>query len=216
MLSTGASGPETSKTLMQQMINLMTTKMELGSPMASLYVLGNPDHYKSHEYVNFSWRPYTIFVKCFWEDLSGNIVPEDLDDFVTLQKQNGSFVAYSSVDDYRYRPLVYESLKLYEWIQSSIKKAHTPAQLCKFEKLEKLLQKLAADNDCEQTSEDNSDFDPDDGDSTFIVKDLPSEEDHSDDEDTDDDISDWNTEDEDAEIVEKMEKKKQEIRENSA
>jgi hypothetical protein len=82
--------------------------------------------------------------------------------------------------------------------------------------LEKLLQKLAADNDCEQTSEDDSDFDPDDGDSTFIVKDLPSEEDHSDDEDTDDDISDWNTEDEDAEIVEKMEKKKQEIRENSA
>ncbi|KAJ7733706.1 hypothetical protein B0H14DRAFT_2314178, partial [Mycena olivaceomarginata] len=121
-LSTGASDPETSKTLMRQMINSMTTKMELGSPMALLYILGNPDQYKSHKYVNFSWRPYTIFVKHFWEDLSGNIVQEDLDDFVTLQKQNSSFVAYSSGDDYRYRLLVYQSLKLYEWIQSSIKK----------------------------------------------------------------------------------------------
>ncbi|KAF8176752.1 hypothetical protein K438DRAFT_1510921, partial [Mycena galopus ATCC 62051] len=59
---------------MRQMINSMATKMEIGSPMASMYVLGNPDHYKSHTYVNFAWRPFAIFVKRFWEDLSGHSV----------------------------------------------------------------------------------------------------------------------------------------------
>ena len=28
-------------------------RLEIGSPMASMYLLGNPDHYISHEFVNF-------------------------------------------------------------------------------------------------------------------------------------------------------------------
>ncbi|KAJ7075576.1 hypothetical protein C8R43DRAFT_860971, partial [Mycena crocata] len=74
--------------LMRQMINSMSTKMEIGSPMASMYILGNPDHYKSHVYVNFAWRS-------------------------------------SVVDDYRFRPVVYEKLNLYEWVQTSDKKVRT-------------------------------------------------------------------------------------------
>ncbi|KAF8211043.1 hypothetical protein K438DRAFT_1447843, partial [Mycena galopus ATCC 62051] len=125
-LETGGTGLETSKTLMRQMINSMATKMEIGSPMASMYVLGNPDHYKSHEYVNFSWRPYAIFVKRFWEVLDGNPVSDDLDDFLTLKKQtDGTFVASSTVDDYRFRPVTYNGLNLYEWIQTSEKRTRT-------------------------------------------------------------------------------------------
>lgn len=65
-LSNGAEGAETARTLMRQMINPMSTKMEIGSPMASMYILGNPDHYCSHKYVNFPWRSYVTFVKGYW------------------------------------------------------------------------------------------------------------------------------------------------------
>ncbi|KAM6493797.1 hypothetical protein JOM56_010158 [Amanita muscaria] len=32
--------------------------MEMGSPMASLYLLGNPDHYTGHQFVNVFWKNY--------------------------------------------------------------------------------------------------------------------------------------------------------------
>lgn len=47
---------ERSRHLMRKMVNALSTKMEIGSPMASMYLLGNPDHYASHTYVNFPWR----------------------------------------------------------------------------------------------------------------------------------------------------------------
>ena len=33
------------RTLLIQIVNSLTAKMEIGAPMASLYLLGNPDHY---------------------------------------------------------------------------------------------------------------------------------------------------------------------------
>ncbi|KAJ7734607.1 hypothetical protein B0H16DRAFT_1327430 [Mycena metata] len=45
---------------MRKMVNSMSAKMEIGSPMASMYLLGNPDHYASHLYVPFAWRSYFI------------------------------------------------------------------------------------------------------------------------------------------------------------
>ncbi|KAF8176664.1 hypothetical protein K438DRAFT_1485665, partial [Mycena galopus ATCC 62051] len=128
-LDSGASGVETSKTLMRQMINSMAAKMEIGSPMASMYLLGNPDHYKSHQYVNFSWRPFAVFVKRHWDIQHGLEVSDDLDDYVTLQNREGEFVPSSPVDDYRYRPLAYESCTLYQWIQASEKRPRTRTEL---------------------------------------------------------------------------------------
>jgi hypothetical protein len=61
-LKCGANGVETSRTLMRQMINSMSTKMEIGSPMAAMYLLGNPDHYPGHQYVNFVWRSYVVLL----------------------------------------------------------------------------------------------------------------------------------------------------------
>ncbi|KAJ7429105.1 hypothetical protein FB451DRAFT_996517, partial [Mycena latifolia] len=101
--------------------------MEIGSPMASLYILGNPDHYKSHTYVNFAWRSYVSFVKNFW--YKTNEVNEDeeevAEDWLTVQKRDGSYVACSIVDNYRFRPLAYENVTLYEWVQCSEVKART-------------------------------------------------------------------------------------------
>ncbi|KAJ7156837.1 hypothetical protein C8R43DRAFT_842620, partial [Mycena crocata] len=114
--------------------------MEIGSPMASMYILGNPDHYKSHVYVNFAWRSYVSFVKNFWsaeqlkeEDEGMNCTSktlfasaeDDPEDKITIKTLNGKVVASSVVDDYRFRPVVYEKLNLYEWVQTSDKKVRT-------------------------------------------------------------------------------------------
>jgi hypothetical protein len=99
--------------------------MEIGSPMAAMYLLEIPDHYPSHKYVNFPWRSYVTFVKSYW--LKANqqddvVETEDFaEDFITICKQDGSYVACSSVDDYQFRPLAYESVNLYEWVQCSDK-----------------------------------------------------------------------------------------------
>ncbi|KAF8139529.1 hypothetical protein K438DRAFT_2117524 [Mycena galopus ATCC 62051] len=90
---------------MRQMINSMATKMEIGSPMASMYVLGNPDHYKSHQYGNFAWRPFTVFVK-------------------------------------RFRPTVYSTLTLFEWVQSAEKKAHSHKSKKVFDPDNDIVQKM--------------------------------------------------------------------------
>ncbi|KAJ6585466.1 hypothetical protein B0H19DRAFT_925087 [Mycena capillaripes] len=58
----GGTPKDNARHLMRKMVNSMSAKMEIGSPMASLYLLGNPDHYTSHKYVPFAWRPYVQFV----------------------------------------------------------------------------------------------------------------------------------------------------------
>ncbi|KAJ7697107.1 hypothetical protein B0H16DRAFT_1350275, partial [Mycena metata] len=145
MLNSGPSGLETSRNLMRQMINSMSTKMEIGSPMASMYILGNPDHYKSHTFVNFPWRTYVTFVKNSWKIRTGHAEDqEDLDDTVLVRNDNGTFVASSCVDDYRYRPIAYERVTLYEWIQCSEKKARTKKERMQFEQNESFRSELIA------------------------------------------------------------------------
>lgn len=118
-LATGGEGVETAKTLMRQMINSMSTKMEIGSPMAAMYVLGNPDHYCSHTYVNFAWQSYVTFVKSYWYKTAQVNESDDdngAEDLLTIQNRNGSYVASSVVDDYRFRPAAYENVTLNEWV----------------------------------------------------------------------------------------------------
>ncbi|KAJ7705925.1 hypothetical protein B0H16DRAFT_1273381, partial [Mycena metata] len=96
--------------------------MEIGSPMASMYLLGDPDHYTSHTFVPFAWRSYAFFVRKFWhvEDVADDDAGV-LDEKVELTTANGKVIAGSAVDDYRFRPHVFEHVNLYEWIQCSAK-----------------------------------------------------------------------------------------------
>ncbi|KAF9563129.1 hypothetical protein CPC08DRAFT_600459, partial [Agrocybe pediades] len=114
--------------------------MEIGSPMACLYLLDNPDHYTSHTFVPFWWRSYVAHVKKYFEaggcetgSESGIEEPifseealidgdESVVDRVVLGKENGLYVGKSNVDDYTYRPDAYSRLNLLEWIQTSHKK----------------------------------------------------------------------------------------------
>ncbi|KAJ7717721.1 hypothetical protein B0H16DRAFT_1337936, partial [Mycena metata] len=122
-----------SRHMMRKMVNSLSTKMEIGSPMASMYVLGDPDHYSSHLFVPFAWRSYSLFVRKFWhtEDVA-DTEGEVLDEKVEITASDGNIFASSAVDDYRFRPLVFEHMSLYEWVQCSVKKIRTSKQRKEF------------------------------------------------------------------------------------
>src|SRR5271168_4236042 len=108
------------RSLVTKMVNALTAKLEIGSPTASMYLLGNPDHYTSHEFVNFYWRS---FVR---EACSVFSTPlEEIDNTpekVMFNKSQGKFVALSNVHDYIYRPSVFGRVNLYDWIRCANKK----------------------------------------------------------------------------------------------
>ena len=117
---------EKARKIITQIVNSLTAKMEIGGPMASLYILGNPDHYTDHKFIPFYWRGYVREVLNAWEGISTNDKISDLDDVldkVVINKNRGEFVGLSKVNDYVYRPSMYESVSLYDWIRLSNKSA---------------------------------------------------------------------------------------------
>ncbi|KAJ7711181.1 hypothetical protein B0H16DRAFT_1265192, partial [Mycena metata] len=91
--------------------------MEIGSPMASMYMLGDPDHHSSHTFAPFAWRSFSLFVRKFWH--TDDVADEDsapLDEKVEVTRTDGVISAGSAVDDYRFRPSVFEHVSLYEWV----------------------------------------------------------------------------------------------------
>ncbi|KAI0760867.1 hypothetical protein BC629DRAFT_1245532, partial [Irpex lacteus] len=81
------------RSVITKVVNSLTAKSEIGSPMASMYLLGHSDHYTSHQFQRFYWRSY---------------VKEGI-------------VGISPVLDYMYRPRKYENVSLYDWIRFSNK-----------------------------------------------------------------------------------------------
>ena len=108
------------RSLVTKIVNALTAKLEIGSPMASMYLLGNPDHYTSHTFINFYWKS---FVR---EACSVFLTPlEEIEDFpekIVLNKSKGKFVALSKVHDYIYRPSAFGTVNLYDWIRCANKK----------------------------------------------------------------------------------------------
>ena len=49
---------EKAQCILTKTVNALTSKMEIGGPMDSLYLLGNPDHYASHKFVTVYWKNY--------------------------------------------------------------------------------------------------------------------------------------------------------------
>ncbi|KAF9455684.1 hypothetical protein BDZ94DRAFT_1118838, partial [Collybia nuda] len=89
--------------------------MEIGSPMASLYLLGNPDHYTSHTFKIFWWKSYVSKVKEYWED--SEMDDDNMMDDVILSRYKEDYIGTSTVDDYVLRPHELEHISLYQWIK---------------------------------------------------------------------------------------------------
>lgn len=120
-----SSQKEKVRKLFTQVVNSLTTKMEIGAPMASMYVLGNPDHYTSHTFKAFYWRPYAKEVVDAWQEDSekkdGDGIIDCAPEKVVLQKRRDGYIGISKVDDYKYRPVVHEKMSLYDWVRLSDK-----------------------------------------------------------------------------------------------
>lgn len=111
---------ENARKLMTQVVNALTSKMEMGGPMASMYLLNNPDHYTGHTFVRCWWKNYTRWVMTQWDPL-GNDDPmmDDEEDIerVIVRKKGDKYILHSTVDDYQYRPVEFEEVSLYSWVR---------------------------------------------------------------------------------------------------
>ncbi|KAI3998122.1 hypothetical protein K525DRAFT_146664, partial [Schizophyllum commune Loenen D] len=115
--------------LMMQMVNALAPRMEIGSPMAASYILGMPDHYKSHEFVVFWWKSY---VNRVLDDCPESARPGLFEERLVLKREQGQVIGTSIVDDYVHRPRKYENYSLFEWMQCAKKMKRTPNQLKKY------------------------------------------------------------------------------------
>src|SRR6202034_1239003 len=101
------------RSLLTKIVNALTAKLEIGGPMASLYLLGNPDHYTDQNFVVFYWKSYVTEVLKAWRQ--DNDVKSDK--VILLKNVDGEFIGLSIVDDYMYRPYELSDRSLYKWIQ---------------------------------------------------------------------------------------------------
>ena len=130
--------------LMTKMINALGAKMEMGSPMAAMYLLGNPDHYTSHTFTDVYWRNYVREARSIWETSSEE---PDTTDKVVLVSSGGRLIGVSKVNDYVYRPDALSDMTLYDWIRLCQKTKRSRKEQNKFE--------TQHTNDSEDESDDN-------------------------------------------------------------
>jgi hypothetical protein len=85
-LHTGADNEEvkpgnSARRMIVRIVNSLSAKMEIGAPMAALYLLQNPDHYTSHEFKVFYWKNYMNHVQSEWQRLLDNEDPEEVGEY---------------------------------------------------------------------------------------------------------------------------------------
>lgn len=124
MNSDDLSELDRSKKMITKMVNALTAKLEIGSPMAAMYVLGNPDHYTNEKFKSFYWHSFVGEVRRkFNETETEN--PDDNEECeeekVMLTTSGKHIVALSPVQDYTKRPREYEDICLFDWMRLSNK-----------------------------------------------------------------------------------------------
>ena len=145
----------------------MTSSMEIGGPMACLYLLENPDHYTSHRFRVFYWKPYVAHVKHFFTGTEGdNDIKRDNEEVIEvdgkvedeekimIMKSKSNLVGYSSKLDYIYRPKMYENVCLYDWMRLH-DKIYKPASKKTYEGTEQTVE--SSDDELEGYENDDLD-----------------------------------------------------------
>ncbi|KAF8229841.1 hypothetical protein L208DRAFT_1284617, partial [Tricholoma matsutake] len=94
-------------------VNCLSAKMKMGSPMICLYLLDNPDHYTSHAFVPFYWQSFVLKAWATCNTPSEQPSQHPTDDMP--EKQNG-IVLFSPVDDYLLCAPELEKVCLYDWV----------------------------------------------------------------------------------------------------
>ena len=153
------------RSLITKIVNSLTAKLEIGGPMTSLYLLGNPDHYTNHNFVVFYWKGYVTEVLKAWKQ------EDDVqsDKVVLLKNVDGEYIGLSMVDDYKYRPYELNDKSLYEWVRISTRLKHTKAEQKRFQSFKygdvKPIAVFQIDKGVDTDFENNSDVSDSDQDS---------------------------------------------------
>src|SRR6202453_901420 len=113
MLCSTQKRKDKARSVITKIDNALTAKLEIGGPMASLYLLWNPDHYTDQNFIVFYWKSYVTEVLKAWKQDSD----VQSDKVILLKNVDGGFIGLSIVDDYKYRPNEQSDKSLYEWIQ---------------------------------------------------------------------------------------------------
>lgn len=106
-----------SRQLLTKLSNYLICKLEIGSPMAAMYLLKNPDHYTSHNFVGFYWKSFVN--EAMRTASSQTSVMDEIPEKTVVITQG--MKASSPINDYVYRPFKYSNFTLYDWIQQSQK-----------------------------------------------------------------------------------------------
>jgi hypothetical protein len=110
---------EKSRKLMTKIVNSLSAKMEMGSPMISMYLLRNPDHYKSHKFSPFYWQSFIQECRRPWvhmDDQDEANLNGGKSEKVVIIKRNNEIISLSPVLDYVYRSEDISPMCLYEWV----------------------------------------------------------------------------------------------------
>ncbi|PPQ75527.1 hypothetical protein CVT24_013233 [Panaeolus cyanescens] len=101
------------RAFMTKVVNQLSAKAELGAPMICMYLLKNPDHYTSHEFVVFYWRTYVAEARRPFEQTADS----EADEKVIILRSKEKVIACSWIQDYLHRPLELSDVSLYEYIR---------------------------------------------------------------------------------------------------
>ncbi|KAF8229138.1 hypothetical protein L208DRAFT_1288154 [Tricholoma matsutake] len=98
---------------MTKIVNCLSAKMEMGSPMICLYLLDNPGHYTNYTFVPFYWQSFVSKAHAAW-NTDPTISQEHPTD--KMPEKHHNIVGFSPVDDYLLHAPELESVCLYDWI----------------------------------------------------------------------------------------------------
>ncbi|KAF8813266.1 hypothetical protein BYT27DRAFT_7084956 [Phlegmacium glaucopus] len=71
------SQTDDARKIILKIVNALSTKMEIGSPMAAMYLLQNPDHYTSHKFIPFWWKSFVHHIRNSDSNNNTSIVVEE-------------------------------------------------------------------------------------------------------------------------------------------
>jgi hypothetical protein len=136
------------RSLLTKIVKALTAKLEIGDPMAFLYLLGNPDHYTNKKFVVFYWKGFVTEALKAWKE-GGDV---QSDKVILLRNVDGEYIGLSTVD-YMYRLYELSEKFLYEWIQIFLRSKCTKAEQKKYQSQKHDDVKPTDDLECDQEKE---------------------------------------------------------------
>jgi hypothetical protein len=108
IINGSAEQGEMARKVMNKIVNALSARMEIGGPMACMYLLGHPDHYTDHRFHYINWNAYVSHVE-------NELNQMEHDDTLKIFNTSTGYVGVDHTMDYRFRPKEYEDMCVYDW-----------------------------------------------------------------------------------------------------